>query len=373
LQSFSPRYFQPERHAKLFHFDNTLLDALRCRAPAMPQRDLAGVDEEAETEMPSLADINAPLFASQTLAVEETWRDVELDALIRFFCQPCAYWLTQRLGVVLDDEPDALDDDEPFRVAFSARYALADRILPLLLEGAEDAASAVLAAHPALPGGAMGQWWRDSEWQALRHFAMTIREAQQMPLLPAVTPDPLSFEFDDQTWRLRASFPSLRAEGALYYRYDDLRAKDYLRAWLSHLALCAIEPSGVRCQTRWLGRGENLTLPPLPRDTAYEQLGVLLRYYALGLSRPLHFFPKSAWEYVKSGDKLEKARNVWQGSLYHVGERQHPAYALALRGIVDPLDEEFTASARAVFGMLGESLRRCASVAAISTSGLPPI
>jgi len=39
----------------------------------------------------------------------------------------------------------------------------------------------------------------------------------------------------------------------------------------------------------------------------------------------------------------------WEGHPYARGEKDHASYRLALRGVADPLDERFDASARAVF------------------------
>ena len=66
-----------------------------------------------------------------------------------------------------------------------------------------------------------------------------------------------------------------------------------------------------------------------------------------GLRAPLHFFPKSAWEYVTNGENHSAARAKWSGGRFP--ESGDAAYRLALRGHADPLDDEFDECARAVF------------------------
>lgn len=103
--------------------------------------------------------------------------------------------------------------------------------------------------------------------------------------------------------------------------------------------------------TRWHSRDGRYVLPPV--DDARAQLTTLLRLYRDGLDRPLHFFPKSAWAYVTQGESLSKAIARWKSTPQHEhGEDRDPAFALALRGVDSPLDDEFVACATAVYGPL---------------------
>ncbi|MBN8091241.1 hypothetical protein, partial [Vibrio vulnificus] len=56
----------------------------------------------------------APAFFTARLpGPEPPWREVALPDLVRFFRHPCRYLLERRLGLVLPEAPDELDDDEP--------------------------------------------------------------------------------------------------------------------------------------------------------------------------------------------------------------------------------------------------------------------
>ena len=75
-----------------------------------------------------------------------------------------------------------------------------------------------------------------------------------------------------------------------------------------------------------------------------------------GLAAPLRFFPKSSWAYVRSDGKAYKARGAWNGAPQFGGESADPAFALAFRGVEDPLDDVFEDTARAVFAGLFDHL-----------------
>jgi exodeoxyribonuclease V gamma subunit len=152
-----------------------------------------------------------------------------------------------------------------------------------------------------------------------------------------------------EAWRLSAGFADLRPSGLVRWRCDERRPTDVLEAWLHHLALCADPPTGVQPCTRWLATFDELRLvaPADPRGL----LRSLLEIYRDGLSGPVHFFPKAAWAYKDNKDSLSKARSQWTPSHHNGhGEQTDAAYRLALRGLGDPLDDEFRKLADAVFG-----------------------
>jgi exodeoxyribonuclease V gamma subunit len=163
----------------------------------------------------------------------------------------------------------------------------------------------------------------------------------------------LELAIDGEPWRLTGDFSDLRKSGLIRYRYDDARTNDYLNGWINHLFLNAMAPPEVAAQTTWHSRDGHYVLPPVKE--ARGQLEALLRLYRNGLHRPLHFFPKSAWNYVTEGESLSKATSAWQSTSFHrYGEDRDPAYRLTLRGVDDPLDAEFIESATTVFAPLVE-------------------
>jgi exodeoxyribonuclease V gamma subunit len=252
-------------------------------------------------------------------------------------------------------EEEAASDDEPFLPDFLSRQALAERLLPQAIQGmgAQDL-KRLAAAGIEYPSGTLGTALLQDELGSLQRFAAAVRDATDAPPLPPLTVD-LSFALDGEEWRLASVLTGRRATGLVLHRYDDTRATDYLAGWLTHLVAAAASPRPT--QTRWISRDGSFLLNHSSAGGARDILQGLMSLYRRGLREPIHFFPKSAWEYVCSGRDLAKARRMWHpGGRFARGEDTHPAYRLALRGIADPLDADFKACAETVFGLLGAHL-----------------
>ncbi|MGE4242848.1 exodeoxyribonuclease V subunit gamma [Ramlibacter sp.] len=309
-----------------------------------PAPEIEEGEGEEEVFEPSLAFFAAPLAPPGP-----EWREVSLDTLIRFFRNPSRYLLKERLGVELPREEDTLDDDEPFLPTVPARSALAQRLLPLLLAGAQaDAVRPLARAGTELPVGALGDADRESEVTSLAEFAREVREACGGPAMAPVN-STIAIEVDGEAWRVHASWPDLRPTGLVRWRYDKEHARDVLQSWLRHLALCASGLEGVAPCTLWIGLGGRREFAPRSAAYATQALAELLRLYRDGLVAPLPFFPKASWAYVSNDGSASKARQAWIGSPQFGGESRDVAYRLAFRGVQDPLDAAFERVADAVF------------------------
>ena len=361
LQPFSPRYFEADADVRTRSFNRELCAALRGGLDeASVKVDVADVENQAEVDDGGEDDevINAAVseslgqFFSAPLAEPgPEWRTLSLDTLIRFFRHPCRYLLRERLGIELAEAGEELADDEPFLPDFVGRQALAERLLPAYRAGIDDAELRALAlAGIEYPTGNFGELSLDAELKSLREFAESVRLASlEQCLLPQHAS--LEFAIADERWQLTWAFADLRATGLLRQRYDDTRAVDYLEAWLHHLCLCAAPPAEVALQTHWLSRDGEFRFSACTPEAAAEMLQSLLQLYRRGLRQPIHFFPKAAWRYVSAGSNLSQASAVWLATRDRPwGESAHPAYRLALRGNLDPLDADFIACAETVFG-----------------------
>ena len=370
LQSFSLDYFKPDADPRRRSFNDEYCEALRQRltAPAS-RRDAAAAtggplaaaasdeeraaltetrdEDEAEDEN-AASEPQQKFFQLPLSSPGPEFREITLDNLLRFFANPCRYLLRERLGIALPQGDEELQDDEPFLPDWLARDALARRVLPRLLAGASVAEVREFArAGIEYPDGRLGDIELERELQRLDAFARAVAPAlAEPPVAPASTS--LVFTLDGETWRLAGGFGDLRRSGLIRERYDDARARDYLSGWIAHLFVNAMAPPGVTPQTTWYSRDGHYILPPI--DDAHERLQALLGLYREGLRRPLHFFPKSAWKYVSEGGNLSRAASTWQTTRFNEhGEDGDPAYRLALRGVEDTLDDEFTECAKAVF------------------------
>jgi exodeoxyribonuclease V gamma subunit len=351
LQAFAESYFRdgdPRRRS----FNRELCEALR-HALAEPE----SVPEEAVTSEDADQDDDASngravtrFFAAPLAAPGPEWRRVSLDQLLQFFRNPCHFLLRQRLGMSLYREEDSVSDEEPFIPDFPSRQALAERLLPQAMQGLGARELSRLAqAGVEYPPGALGSAALQDEMGSLQRFALEVRDATQPPRLPPLAVD-LPFVLQGEDWQLATLLTDRRAAGLVLHRYDDTRASDYLAGWLTHLVTAAASPTPT--ETRWISRDGSFRFTHC--NDARPILESLLMLYRRGLREPIHFFPKSAWAYIRAGRDLDKARAVWHPNYGGVrGEDGHDAYRLALRGIGDPLDTDFKACAETVFGPSG--------------------
>jgi len=360
LQPFSPDYFVVGKDARRRSFNDEYASALEAGAAA----DAAATAAMSEvTDRPSLADANEDdedasawdpqesLFVPPLAAPGVELREVTLENLKWFFANPCRYLLEARLGIRPPSAALELQDDEAFVCEYPARAALAARVLPRLLEGVAVADLRDIAVASAeYPPGRLGEIELDLELNRIAAFAALLKPAFDAPRL-----DPLraaiDFDLDGEGWRIEGEIGDLRADGCVRFRYADVFATDYLSGWIEHLFLNALRPSGVHAQMQWHSRDGRYRMLPLPE--AREHLDTLLRLYRRGLSRPLHFFPKASWAYASNDRNLSKAIDAWLTTPYRRwGEDRDPAYRMALRGVADPLDDDFADCAVAVFDPL---------------------
>ncbi|MBD3610061.1 MAG: hypothetical protein HUJ30_05880, partial [Gammaproteobacteria bacterium] len=139
------------------------------------------------------------------------------------------------------------------------------------------------------------------------------------------------------------------------YRPAKLKARDRLRLWLEHLALCAQYPDTPA--SAHFAKDKQLSIQPTESmGDAKEILSALISLYVEGHEAPLQFYPETSWEFQQYGS--DKALKKWEKSKYRNkagnmvekdGEGDDPFIALALRG-QDALDDRFTELAATIYG-----------------------
>ncbi len=334
---------------------------------------------------------DAPFFRAPLPAEgkddEDDTRIVAFDDFTRFWRHPVRALLRDRLGITLVDTDAKLDDAEPFDLSFAGRDALANRVLPALLDAADvtDAelrrarqrARDVARASPEMPGGATGGVRQMRELHAMTQLAERVRASTsagttRLPFSLDLTPQwPQSSGgdlfgphdaalFDARPLRIVGTLNRLTPQGQVIYRYDAPRARDLLSAWLAHLAYCAALPEGPR-RTVWHGRGaQSADFELLPVADPLARLAELAALYRAGLRMPLRFFPKSAWRRIDENERA--AQEEWEPASISAQSRKRPesddpVYRIAFRGEDLALDDAFAAIAAIVFEPLKAHLR----------------
>ena len=285
----------------------------------------------------------------------DEFRELSLDDLIRFFCHPARYFCERRLGLFLRDDSEPFEEKEPFDLTGLERYHLENVELAARRRDKDSSSLFERArAEGVLPHGPGGELvYRELEGDVDR-FARSIAQIQGKPL------EPVSLQVKINGFTVQAHLANLYETGLLHCRYATVKAKDLLRAWLSHL-LINIESNACPsegCSTRLVGKDQIVTW--LPHAESRDILADLLDLYWQGLSVPLPFFPATSLAFAELAlaeeqqKALAAAYKVWNGGYQRTGEGEDVYLQLFFRD-QNPFDEYFAELAMRIFSPLLEN------------------
>lgn len=255
--------------------------------------------------------------------------EVSLDALIRFFENPAAGLLRQRLGVYLPGEGDEVRDDLSVELSSLQEWSVGDRILQARLSGASVAACRQAEWRRGdLPPRGLGARLLDEIVGRVEELvtgcaAYLCTEAQAVDVV-----------VDCDGVRVSGTVGNVRDRAVFRASYSRLAAKQRIRAWLQLLAITAARP-----ETQWtavtIGRGlrdggpRRSTLGPLDPSTARDTLADLVRLRADGLCRPLPMPARTSAAFAEKlagglehDQAIEAVKGEWSGPY---GESSDPA------------------------------------------------
>jgi exodeoxyribonuclease V gamma subunit len=343
LQPFSERYFTSgaATDKRIFSFSEQ-----DCRAAAA-RRAAAGIAR--------------PFFVAPLSPVSRPSPAVELREVMELFAGASKYFCTRVLGLRLPQSDEKERDCEPFGSEPLADYGRKVTMLEQRLGGRPGDPSEIelLRATHGLPHGGLGR----ARYERLRHevdlMIATLRHAAGGDLSIL---EPTAFEIVDSSWSLAGRLEGLTQGGLLLFRPAKLKAKDRVRAWIQHIALCAhVERSRVPDTrtppvARTLLVGTDQTLLFRPVENARDRLARLVALVEDAGTTLLPWFPETAFEYAgklrPSGKKgpstpdeaLEHARKAFSrtdGPFWSSGESYDEYVRLAWRGR-DPLAGDAT-------------------------------
>lgn len=348
LQPFSRRYFDGGDPRLFSYAREWLPERIGAPAGAGAVTSTGPTARAIPTGTPALGS-----FVRAALPLpEEAGREIELGALERFLENPARHFLRERLGVRLAAAEAAPQDAESFRLDRLAAYRLRGEALSAALagQGLEEAVLPLAAARGDLPLGPVGSLDFARGTAGVPDLAAVLRPALARTL-PALEVDLVLDGF-----RLRGWLSGVTPGGLVTYRVGKVGAKDCLRLWVRHLALCALAPAGVSLASRHFGEDGELALGPVA--DARAQLRALAGAWREGLAAPLPFFPETSLAWARAertgtpeGDCWRAARKHWHDGYQDRGEALDVWVAVAFRDW-EPPDAAFVAAARAVAGPL---------------------
>ncbi|MDY6831269.1 MAG: exodeoxyribonuclease V subunit gamma [Thermodesulfobacteriota bacterium] len=330
LQPFHPDYFSSGAQGRFSYAADYLaaarqLTAGREKRPAAPKPEAPGPDNESR-------------------------QIVEIEDLCRFFVHPVRYFMTQRLGLGVAETDRVPEEAEPFDVTGLERYDMTRRLVERLL--ADEPAAVLenaLRAGGILPHGEPGKRMFERLHTGAADFVAGIRAVTANAGL-----DRREITLDINGTTLCGSLDGIGEQEWFRFRYATARPGDFITNWIAHLAW-GID-RGCAGSGRFAAKDGWWAFDPV--DNGLSILTTLIDIYRQGRLRPLHFFPRSAFDYADTLQKkgsasaaMDRAYQTWQGNEWTTGEKENPYYALCF-GKADPLDEEFETLSTAVVSPL---------------------
>ncbi len=263
LQPFSKRYF--DGASELFSFS----------------------EADCETAKALIAPKPEPALWWQGAIPTETEEAIELGDLFRFFQHPQRYFMRHQLNLYYKGINAETQEREPFDLNELSMYDINQEWIQLLLSGSPVSLKKLQAQGLWLPGAA-GDVEFEQHQLEMQAFVERIKSTDIGMLLEGQSVD---LKIGD--YRLIGKLGNRYQNGSLFYRYANLKGKDFIAAWLHHLIINYTQEQN----TYLLSTDEDLLFQPdICRP---EYLPHFIEIYRLGQQRPNSFFVEAALAYVK--------------------------------------------------------------------------
>jgi exodeoxyribonuclease V gamma subunit len=280
-------------------------------------------------------------FVQVPLPPPESYKQVDLSRLVRFWNHPVRFFLEQRMGLRSRYEEEVLPEAESFLLDHLQKYMLSREIMNRqrmqVVEGDEAQSGSPLYRMQAaghLPGGRFGHIL----YRKMEQNTAVLVESLEPIIQERADPEEVQLPLGDIM--LTGQLSSLYRTGRVSFRPATLKAGDILQLWIQHLVLLLHAPAKVRPLSVHAALDTMVCFQEVEDPQA--ELTALLRFFQQGESEPLHFYPKTSYAWAKAKSEAaawNAARRTWFSGFYQ-GESDDPAYEIALRAH-DPLDQRF--------------------------------
>ena len=277
-----------------------------------------------------------------SIAVEQPEETViEIGDLFAFFRHPQKYFMQRRLDVRFDGIEAEAEEREPFNIGQLDGYAIYHEWIAAELNGAPVSVQKLQAQGRWL-SGVCGELEFVRQRKNIAAFVDRIKAKDLgQPL------EDISVDLKVGRYRLVGKLSNCYQKGSLYYRFSDLKGKDFLVAWLHHLIVNRVKP-----QTTYLiSTDEDLTFLPeygvSPGMECIPQVGgglsgvspgmecipqaagsgrgndleAFIDIFRQGQTRPDAFFIEPALAYIKQAYKLKHGSRATKSALESATEQ----------------------------------------------------
>ncbi len=277
--------------------------------------------------------LNEPLPPLQEPEPEQLFElELPLKGFTSFWMNPSEAFCQRRLKIYFDDKKEEVETREPFTLSNLNDWQLKDQLVNGYLQGMDDKQFRLQArAAGLLPHGNFGQLVMDDLQGEAQALASLVS-----PFLVGKQPEQeISLILNNS--RLIGWLDNIYDSGLVFWRTGKLREKFRFQAWIQHLCYCAsVDNPG---HTYYLTLTESISFSPLNSEAALSLLAYMERLMGEGLTRPLPFFLRTAYTWIKeSCDKgvaicdshdvqakaEKKAGDVFVGTDQMKGENQDP-------------------------------------------------
>ena len=308
LHAFHPDYFKTkEPNGKLFSFSSSNYQAAKAIA------ELSRLDRAESMPPPNTCETVPPcaLSSGEAPAGEARKTTITLDELKAFFVNPAKHFYTNILQVRLADPTrDLLSDSELFDPNELDKYKSNQKLVDLCLasdQASDDSAMiSQLQEQALIPLGVFGKVKTEASLETIRKLlagtSKGIGKTYREILRTNRDTKPTDVSIDCGDNKVTGNLPLLQQPEdksfAVHFRYASPKAKDFVGAWLDHIAGHAQD--GKPFTTVVIGKEmSEEVIPPLPRDTARTILEASLNQYRRGMDAVLPFAPETSMAFVE--------------------------------------------------------------------------
>lgn len=268
LHAFSPDYFDNSNPELLSFSENHYRTAcqLRIREPTSPTPWWQG---------------NITPIDAESLSIEE---------ILRFYQHPQRFFMQEMLGLRLSRLTSEPEETEVFALDTLSNYAVQQLWIGESLNGRKMQLEK-LQALGLWPTGSIGEMEWFKQQPLITEFVDHIQSKGLGLKLPA-----LSFDLSLSSHRIIGKLANRFENGCLFYRYSNLKGKDFLTAWLHHLLINCIET-----QTTYLiSKDYELSFSPqiANRDILIQLIGIFLQ----GRQHPHAFFTEASFDFLQQNN-----------------------------------------------------------------------